>query len=186
MKKFVIAAAAATSLGLIASPAAAQSASGTVNVTGSVAAKCTASTPIGGNIVLNELAQSDGTVDSAFSNASNLFLDFTVRCTSPNPGLSLNATALANGTTGAGNGYADTVHYTSTLAAQKAGGGVASINYTTADVLPAASTGAIGDRLANVGDNIRVTVSNGTTTNTGDLLTAGSYSGTITLTVSPS
>lgn len=186
MKKLVLAALAASAMGAVASPAAAQSASGTVNVTGTVAAKCTASDPIGGNIVLNELAKSDGTVDSAFSNAANLSLAFTVRCTSPNPMLSLSATALANGTTGAGAGYADKVHYTSTLTAKKAGGGDAAITYTTADVLPAASSGAVGDRLASSNNNVTVAVSQGATTNAGDVLTAGSYSGTITLTVSPS
>ena len=68
MRKIILAALAAGSV-MAASPALAQTASGTVNVSGTVASKCSAITPISGTIALGELALANGTVDSAFSGA---------------------------------------------------------------------------------------------------------------------
>jgi hypothetical protein len=185
MKKMIIAALTATSA-FIAMPAAAQpvAASGTVNVTGSVQPKCTAITPIEGTITLNELAVANGTVDSAFSNNSGgLSKSFTVRCTSANPGLSVTAAPLTTTSTGT-PGYTGTVHYTATLTAAKAGGGNATVIDTSN--VAAATTGSVTDRLANSNDNVSIAISNGNTTNGADLLEAGSYTGTIAITVSPS
>lgn len=186
MKKFATIAIAAAAV--VATPAAAQTvATGTVDVSGSVAGKCTALTPITGSITLNELALADGTINSAFSNQTGgLSRSFTVICTSANVSISVSSDALNNATdnTTAG-GYTGRVHYTSTLSANKAGGGTASAIYTSADVLPAETTTALADRLHNSTDNLTVTVSNGTTTNTGDVLKSGAYSSTITITVSP-
>lgn len=170
------------------SPAMAQTvASGTVQVLGNVQAKCTASNPISDTINLGELAISDGTINPTFSaNVGGLSRSFTVRCTSANTQITVSSNALTNttdATTGAG--YTGTVHYTSTLTAVKAGGGTTDAVYTTADTLPAATTEQLGDRLANSADNVTVTVSNGHTTNTGDLLKSGSYSSTISITVAP-
>ena len=171
----------------IATPAMAQSASGTVLVTGTVAGKCTAITPITGTINLGELANSSGTIISAFTNnVGGLSKSFTVICTSANVSITVSSNALANtadATTG--SGYTGTVHYTSTLTANKAGGGSASAAYTTATVLPAATTTLLADRLANSANNVTVTVSNGTTTGATDLLKQGTYNSTITITVAP-
>lgn len=181
MRKLVIAALAATAMGIVAPPAAAETAAGTVNVAGTVAAKCTALTPIGGSIVLNELSQADGRVDGAFSNATNKHLDFTVRCTGPNPTLSLGATPLVNTAASAGNGYTDTVHYWAQLRATRVSGTHTLVGSSPLD----AFSSPIFGTLANTDGNIRITVSSGWTANATDLLTAGSYSGTITISVSP-
>ena len=78
------------------------------------------------------------------------------------------------------------MHYTSTLTAQKAGGGAdASAVYTSADALPVATTVSLADRLKNAANNVTVTVSNGATTNATDLLKSGTYNSTITITVAP-
>lgn len=171
------------------SPAMAQTvASGTVQVTGTVAAKCTADNPISGTIDLGELALANGTVDPAFSsNTTGLSRSFTVRCTSANTQITVSSDALANASDATtGNGYTGTVHYTSTLTAEKASGGTpASAAYTTADSLPSATTTQLGDRLANSASNVTVTVSNGHTTTASDLLKAGSYTSTIQITVAP-
>ena len=172
----------------IATPALAQSASGTVAVTGTVAGKCTAITPITGTITLGEMANSAGTVISGFTNnVGGLSRSFTVICTSANVSITVSSNALANtadATTA--NGYTGTVHYTSTLTAQKAGGGAdASAVYTSADALPGATTVSLADRLKNAANNVTVTVSNGTTANATDLLKAGTYNSTITITVAP-
>lgn len=185
MKKLVYVALATAAL--TAAPALAQNASGTVAVSGSVESKCTASTPITGAITLNELALASGKVDAAFSNQSGgLSRSFTVVCTSANVRISVSSDALNNSTDNTTlGGYTGRVHYRSTLTANKAGGGVATATYNTADTLPAAATATLGDRLANAADNITVAVSNGNTTNTGDVLKAGAYTSTIAITVAP-
>lgn len=185
MKKFAALALLATAA--IATPAMAQSASGTILVTGMVPGKCTALTPISGTITLNDLSTTTGTVNSAFSaQTGGLSRSFTVVCTSANASISVSSDALNNATDNTtGSGYTGRVHYTSTLDANKAGGGTATAIYTSADILPAATTVALGDRLAAGANNITVTVSNGTTTNSGDVLKAGSYSSTIAITVAP-
>ena len=185
MKKLFLAAIAA-SAAMAVSPAAAQTASGSVAVEGTVAAKCSATTPITGTITLNELAQSNGTVDQAFSAQSGgLSRSFTIRCTSANPGLSVNAAPLVNSAIASpASGYTNTVHYTATLVASRAGGGSSDAVIDTSNV-SGATTGAVGDRLANSADNVTVTVSNGNTTTGSDLLEAGSYSGSIAIIVSP-
>lgn len=186
MKKFTALALLATAA--IATPAMAQtSATGTVQVTGTVAAKCAITSTAPTAITLNELALTNGTVDSAFSSQTGgLTRSFTVKCTSSSPTVSVSSDALNNSTDNTtGGGYTGRVHYTSTVVADKATSGTATTSYTTADTLPGASSVVVGAPLKNAADNVRVTVSNGTTTNTGDLLKAGSYSSTITVTVSP-
>jgi hypothetical protein len=183
MKKIVLAALAATSA-LIAVPAAAQNASGTVNVSGTVAPKCTAITPIAGNIVLNELALANGTVDTAFTANTNLSLSFTVRCTGANPELSADANPLVNtAIVTPASGYTNTVHYNATLTALRAGGGSGSIVDSTTNA--AATTGNVGDRLANLANNVTIAVSSGSTSTATDLLEAGTYGGTIDIIVGP-
>lgn len=143
-KKLFIAVAASA---CVATPALAAPASGTVDVTGSVASKCTTAAGISGTITLGELALDDGKVDTAFSsNTGGLSRSFTVRCTAASVQISVNSNALTHASDAStANGYTGTVHYTSTL-----------------------------------------TVSNGHTTNAGDLLKAGtSYTSTITISVSP-
>ena len=185
MKKIVYIAMAATAFA--ASPALAQNASGTVGVSGSVAGKCTAMTPITGSITLNELALASGKVDSAFSSQTGgLSRSFTVICTSANVQISVSSDSLNNGTDNTtGGGYTGRVHYRSTLTANKASGGVATATYNSADSAPAAATATLGERLQNAANNITVAVSNGNITNADDLLKAGSYTSTIAITVAP-
>ncbi len=185
MKKIAYIAMAAAAMA--ATPAMAQSASGSVAVTGWVGGKCTAQTPIAGAIDLGDLATSAGLINSTFSaNVGGLSRSFSVICTSANVNITVSSDALNNSTDSTtGGGYTGRVHYTSTLTANKASGGTASAVYTTADVLPAATTTALGGRLQNATNNLTVTVSNGTTTNSGDVLKSGNYSSTILITVSP-
>lgn len=173
----------------VAAPAMAQSTSvaGTVDVTGSVAGKCSVPSAISGTITLNELAIANGTVNSTFSNQTGgLSRSFTVHCTSANVSITVSSDALNNSTDSTtGNGYTGQVHYTSTLTANKAAGGTATAAYTTAVSLPSPTTSLLGGRIANAADNLTVTVSNGHTANAADMLKAGSYSSTITITVAP-
>ena len=184
MNKILIAALAA-STALIAVPASAQTVSGTVALTGTVASKCTANpNNLNGSINLGELAVAAGTVNTAFTgNVGGLSRSFTVTCTSPNAVLSADASPLVNaGIVSPTAGYTNTVHYTATLAAVKAAGGTVSAADTSNT--SGATTAPIAGHLANSANNVTVTVSSGNTASA-DLLEAGSYAGSIAISVAP-
>ncbi len=184
MKKIALAAIAAAATLASAQPSFAQ-ASGTVQVNGTVAAKCSAITAIAGTISLGELANANGTINAAFANNSGgLTRQFTVRCTGADPNLSVDAAPLVNAAVATpASGYTNTVHYTATMAVNKAGGGATSLaNLSSAT---AATTGALGDRLATTTNNVSLAISAGATTDAAAVLEAGTYSGSVALTVSP-
>lgn len=182
MKKLILLAIPAA---LIASPAFAQSASGSVAVTGTVGGRCAALTPITGTFNLGELALTNGTVDSAFSNhVDPLSKQFTIMCTSADANVSIEADPMDNtGDNSTGGGYTGRVHYTATTVFQRVSGTHTYIYGTT----NAGGTLAapLGGRLANSANNVTLSVSNGRTDNASDLLKAGTYNGEIRITVSP-
>jgi hypothetical protein len=186
MKKLVALALAATAAA-VATPAAAQTtASGTVTVTGTVASKCSTATNLNAAITLGELALANGTINSAFSNnVGGLSRSFTVVCTSPNATLSVDAADLVNSAIVTPTpGYTNTVHYTATLTATKATTG--STTATDLSATAGATTALVGDHLAVINNNVTVAVSTGATTDPLALLEAGSYSGSIIISVAPS
>ena len=189
MNKMIRAALAATAIVALAAPAFAATTSGTVIVNGTVAASCSAVTPITGTITVNEMALTTGLVNTTFSNQSGgLTRDFQVLCTNANPKIQVSSDALHQTGVPTVSGYTGVVHYTSTLSADLAGGGTASTAYTTADVLPAASSTTLGATkyFATGSNNLHVTISAAHTTGATDVLFAGNYTSTITITVSPS
>jgi len=163
-------------------PAYAQ-ASGTVAVNGTVAAKCAAIAPINGTIALGELAKDDGTVDRAFSKATGgLSANFTVRCNGSNPQLSVEARPLVNSASSAvAEGYTNKVHYTAKLAAMTATGGSTSVSDLSLN--NGATTGRLGGRLAAVANNVSLTIADGATESTTAILDAGTYNGTVDITI---
>lgn len=183
MKKF-IATALMAATAFTAAPAFAQ-ATGTMEVSGTVAQRCTAVTPITGSITLGELAKANGTVDTAFSGATNgLSRMFTVRCNGVNPQLSVNARPLVNASaTNTPNGYTNTVHYTASLSAIGAKGGTTTV--ADQSLANGATTGQIGDRLAAVANNLTLTIGSGVTTDSTAILEAGTYQGNVDIIVSP-
>lgn len=185
MMKNLIIAALAAGVSVFAVPATAQSVSGTIDLTGTVGAKCTAAGGLDASIDLGELALADGTVNSAFSaNVGGLTRTFRVTCTSSNPQLSVDASPLVNAAIATPTaGYTNTVNYTATMVAAKAGGGIATVADTSN--VAGATTVLVGDHLANAANNIAVRVSSGNTT-AGALLEAGTYNGSIAITVAPS
>jgi hypothetical protein len=183
MNKFAFAALAAATA-FVATPAFAQAA-GTVDVTGTVAAKCTAITPISGSITLGELSKSNGTVDPTFAgNTGGLSRSFTVRCTGANPGISVNAKALVNAAVATpASGYANTVHYTATLtAAGSKGTSASAVDTSNAS---GATVAALGDRLAASNNNVTLAISTGNTTDAAAVLEAGTYAGSVDVIISP-
>jgi len=183
MKKIIVSALMAAST-LVAAPAFAQ-ASGSVEVNGTVAQRCSAVSPITGSIALGELAKTGGTVDAAFAGATNgLSRTFTVRCNGANPQLSVNARPLVNAAaTNSPNGYTNTVHYTASLSAMGAKGGTTSV--ADQSMSNGATVGQIGDRLAAVANNITLTIGSGVTNDSNAILEAGAYQGNVDIIVSP-
>lgn len=182
MKKLILLAIPAA---LIASPAFAQNASGSVAVTGVVGGRCAALTPITGTFNLGELAKTDGTIDPAFpNNTTGLSKQFTIMCTSADSNVAIDATPMDNaGDNTTGSGYTGRVHYTATTVFQRVVGTHTYIYGTTN--AGGTLSAPLGGRLANQANNVTLSVSNGRTDNTGDLLKAGTYNGVINITVSP-
>lgn len=185
MNRIALGILAAVSAFAFSGQAEAQTASGTVNVTGTVGARCSAVTPISGSIALGELAKSDGTVDGAFSGAtSGLSRSFTILCNGINPTLSVNAKALVNSAVGTSpTGYTNTVNYTASVAAALAKGGSTTVADPSA--VAGATVGALGDRLAVSTNNVTLTIGSGVTTDTKAVLEAGSYSGSVDIVITP-
>ncbi|PXA91948.1 hypothetical protein DMC47_24440 [Nostoc sp. 3335mG] len=183
MKKLVLSALVLGSA-FAAAPAFAQ-ASGSVDVSGTVAARCSAATPISGSITLGELAKTDGTVDAAFSsNVNGLTRNFTIKCNGSNPKVSVEAKPLVNAASNnPPNGYTNTVHYTAVVTAMKANGGTTNISDDS--MAGGATSNPVGDRLAPVTNNISLTVGSGKTNDSAAMLEAGAYAGKVEITVAP-
>jgi len=175
----VIAVAALTSV-----PAFAQ-ATGTVVVNGTVAAKCSAVQPISGSIALGELAKDNGTIDKAFSKATNgLSTNFTVLCNGANPQLKVEARPLINSAASEViAGYTNKVHYTAKLSALGAKGSTATVSDQS--LSNGATAALIGDRLKPVANNVTLTIADGVTEDSAAILEAGAYSGTVDITIAP-
>jgi len=167
-----------------AAPAFAQT-SGTVDVTGTVAARCSAITPISGSITLGELATATGKVDPAFAgNTGGLSRNFTIVCNGANPKLSVNARPLVNAAASTSpSGYTNIVHYTATLTAAGATGGSTSV--ADQSLSTGATTGQVGDRLSAVANNVSLTIGSGVTTESTAILDAGSYAGNVEIIIAP-
>lgn len=198
MKKIVLLALAA-STAMIAAPAAAQTVTGTVNITGSVAPKCQV-VPTGGGGVsstfnatvnLGELSDPDGTLVTSAS-LSSLFnaggtgaaiLTFRVVCTTANPGVTVDADPIVNVAT-APAGYANRVDYQADVLFDLVPSTAdQTVSNDSAVALTAAS---LNDRLVGAGNNVTITAQNFRTPNVADIMVAGSYAGLITVVISPS
>ena len=188
MKNVLLFASATSMAAALAAPAfatpAANSVTGSVNVTGSVAAFCS-SQSFSDTIALNELSKpTDGTLDTTVPNNTGLTKSFKIVCTSALPTVDVSASRLA-ATGSTSPGFTNVIDYTATATAHLAGGGSTNVAYTTAATLPAATSTKLTDRLANAGTNLDVTFSGAHTTNATDQLIAGTYASVITVTVEP-
>lgn len=192
MKKIAYLSIAAASLFAIASPAAAQTVTGTVNITGTVAPKCLvvpgADDDFGTTVALGELAQADGTLATdlatRFSSIGAAGLLARVVCTSAAPTISVDATEITSATA-AVTGYANRIDFTANVAVDTTTtNDVPFSNSSTGAALPATP---IGGRLANNGgNNITITASNFATPNATDLLVAANdYTGQIVVVIAP-
>lgn len=196
MKKILLTALAAASALAVATPAAAQSVTGVVNITGNVDSKCivaTAGSPavgnsFGGTVALGDLAQADGTMATdlaaRFNSTAATNLNYKIVCTSANTSVSVDADPIVAADGDAQTGYANTIDYKATVAVTLVGGAGAPVENDSAAAPTAAVT--YNDRLAASGTNISVTASDFRTANLTDILVADPvYTGKITIVVAP-
>ena len=187
MKKIVLTALAATTA-FIALPAAAQTVTGTVTLTGSVAPKCSVQPGAGStfsrSVNFNELSQANGTLRTGLSaDFAAAVADVQIVCNTNTPTVTVTSLPLATGAAAAA-GYDNSIDYTAHVLVSKAGGGTTLVDD---DSNPLTGTGptAVGGALLN-GTNVNITADNFRTNAASDLLVAGSYSGTITIVIAPS
>lgn len=190
--KYTAASIAVLALVAAAQPAAAQDVSGTVTITGTVEGKCIVTDPgadpntdFGGIIDLGDLDDTDGTLRSigtinASGNLANL--GFRVVCTTATPSVSVTAEPMVNPSATAVTGYANTVHFTADANFSVVGG---TNSYQVVTDVTATNGGTLSNRLATGDDNVQVNLSNFHTPGLTDVLTAGDYTGTVSITISP-
>ncbi|MBB3860355.1 hypothetical protein GGQ88_001621 [Novosphingobium hassiacum] len=198
MKKFLLLSA-GVAIAAAANPAAAQSVTGTVNVTGSVAGRCSVVAPGGsavqtfsGTIGLGQLDEDDGTLKSSLEGTTagasgGTPVETRVVCTSASVNIDVTAETLANGTRGTApaSGYANEINYTAEMQVALASG--SSDNKVTFDTATAATATKTVGRLAASGNNVTVKAYGfATKGGASGLLVAGDYTSTITVNVAPS
>lgn len=166
---------------------------GTVNVDGYVTASCTVTSSVGagglwGTINLGELDEpTTGLLKSSLggSTAQGNTVQVTVVCNSANPTIGLTATRLTDGVSTTGlTGYTSTVDYTAQVDVAKATTGTFTTTYLTGSSTQLPSVNApVGAPLATTANNVTVSVNSLTASG---VLTAGSYTSTISITITPS
>lgn len=185
MKKFAFLAAATAAV--LATPAMAQNVTGTINLTGSVAAKCSV-TPGDGStftdtVAFGELAQANGTLRTNLATTFGT-KSFTVKCNTGTPTVSVDATALATAAP-ASTGYDNSIDFQASVAVTAVGptNNGPFLNDSSAVATPAAP---VGSALANSANNVQITTSNYRTNNATDLLVASpTYTGSIVVVIAP-
>lgn len=188
-----------TASAMAAAPAAAQQVTGTVNVTGTVAGRCSViesnleKASFSGTIDLGRLDAADGTLRSELTSATSATpadlkkVTARVVCTSSNPTIGVSATKLAIAGAGdAATGYANSIDYVAALRVKTSSAStpLAEVKYDTQNN-SAAVTAQLGARIAGgTADNVEVNVSN-LRTAAGSVLNQGTYNSVISLSITP-
>lgn len=174
-----------------AAPAMAQTATGTINITGSVAGKCLvvpgAGNTFGTTVALGELADASGKLRTDIATSFNAAAGLTARvvCTTAAPTISVNADPITAATAPLSTGYDNSIDFTANVAVTTTTG--AAGPFTNDSAAAAGADTAIGGRLANNGsNNIAITATNFRTDTVNDLLAADPvYTGKITVVIKP-
>lgn len=203
MKRILISTAAALALSaLAATPASANfnptggaTATGTVNLTGSVASNCQvvnggSSSTFSDTFNTTELSTASGTLVSglSYSSATNL-ATLKVVCSGVAPTLNIKATSMTNGVS-APAGYANQINFKAYLDTKLiTTGGTLSTDtqsVTSTSAGATSSNAATGSKyLQNVANNVVVRADTFATPNLGDILLSGAYAGSIVVTITP-
>ena len=184
MKKIVLLALAASTVA-VATPASAQTVTGTINLTGSVAPKCfvvpTNGSTFGETVAFGELAQASGILRTDLA-ASFATKTASVLCTTANPSISVDSTALATVAPTA-TGYDNSIDFQASVAVTTVVGTTTFVNDSANAALVSSP---LGNRLANGSGNIAITTSNYRTNAVTDLLVADpTYTGSIVVVIAP-
>ncbi len=181
----------AAPLALVAAPAAAQTVTGTIDMTGTVAAKCfvvpTNGSTFTDSVDFTALDQANGTLRTGLATDFGT-RNYTVKCNGTNPKLAITANVLATATP-VSAGYDNSIDFSATVSVDATGA-----NATTAT--PAAFTDssttvggttatAVGSSLANAANNIHISTTGYATNTATDLLAVGTYTGSVVVTISP-
>ncbi len=190
MKNIIAMTGAATVALLIASPAAAQTVTGNVTLTGTVGEKClvtnagaTAAPNFGGTVSLGQL--DNGTTGelrtiAPVSSTTDANLNFRVVCTTATPNVTVSATPMMNNAATPTAGYTNRVDYSSKVTFTTVGG-TTPVTVSTGGTATSGPS-ALPGRLAASANNIQVEAD---TFNATGVLLSGSYSGVITVVVAP-
>lgn len=191
MKKTVLTTGFAVLAAMAATPAAAQTVSGTVTINGTVGSKCLVTDPganpnadFGGIVDLGQLDDTDGTLRAISPIAASgdlANLGFRVVCTTGNPSVSVTAAPML--TTGtAPTGYANRVDFTADVDFDTVAG---TEEFQAVTDGTATAGGSLANRLATGLDNVRVDLSGFNTPGASDVLVAGAYTGSVSITIAP-
>jgi hypothetical protein len=169
--------------------AAAQSTTGTINLTGSVAPKCAVanvqdSSTFSGSIGLGELSGQNGQLSSTLtgSTVTGASQSFQVMCNSATPTVKLSASPLTGDAAGAApSGYSKVINYTATVDVVQSSGSFPQLTQVSNN---AQASRALTAPLANAANNVTVGANSFNTTS-GAILMSGNYAGTITVEITP-
>jgi hypothetical protein len=178
MKKLLIVTAAAASLLAAPAFAAVVGVSGTVTISGSVAAKCVIDPAATIGTTADELTAADGTYNLFFNNKTATLNGW---CNGTSSTIAVVAHPVTTGAASSGN-FTNTIHYTATAKVTNAAGTVITESDTSATAgadNPATTVGLFSNPI-----EVKLTLSNPTTAT--DKLIAGNYSGTTVVTLTPS
>ncbi|MEN9682406.1 MAG: hypothetical protein RLZZ427_157 [Pseudomonadota bacterium] len=182
----LFAAAAVTAVALGSTAAQAQNVTGTIDLTGSVSAKCVVDpgngSTFGDTVNFGELAQANGTLRSGLVSDFGT-RSFTVKCNGTNPQISVDADPLATAAS-PDTGYDNSIDYTASVAVVAVG--TNNGPFINASSAAPSALAAVGSRLANSASNVNITTSGYHTNALTDLLVASpTYTGKITVVIAP-
>ena len=187
MNKIALLAVAASAV--IATPAMAQNVTGTINLTGSVANKCSVSpsstATFGTTVNFGELAVANGTLRTDLATTFGT-KSFQIVCNTGTPKISVDANPLQiSGATTPPTGYDNSIDFTASVAVATTGTSPAPFTNDSAAAAGTATTIG-GGMLANSASNVSVSTSNYRTNTLTDLLIADpSYTGNIVVVITP-
>jgi hypothetical protein len=179
MKKMILA---ATALSLMAAPAFAAPVTGTVNLSGTVNAKCSPSSGGATTVTIPvDLSNADGTLNTGAVNAITASVTGSGVCNGVNTFIELDASPLVGSVAvpSGATAFANVINYTAVMGITGyAQGGNTWSNSTTA----AATTGVLG--LVNA-TAVSLDINDAALPGSATLLVAGTYTGSVTVKVTP-
>lgn len=189
MKKIALVALAASAA--IATPAAAQSVTGTISLTGNVQAKCfvvpTNASTFSDSVDFLALDAADGTLRAGLATQFGT-RNYTVKCNGTNPKIAITANALST-VTAVTAGYDNSIDFSANVTVDATGANATTTTpaaFTDSSTTIGGSTAtAVGSALSNAANNIHISTSGYATNALTDILAVGTYNGSVVVVISP-